>query len=70
MAHRSLDGFRCGCRICGLRSVVQPSAFGRRARGSAPTHRVEIATLIPSALPVDNNKHADRGSTEIDRLCT
>jgi hypothetical protein len=50
MAHRSLDGFRCGCRLCGLRSVVQPSTYRRRARGPAPAHRVEIASFIPSTL--------------------
>ena len=70
MAHRSLDRFRCGCGICGLRSVVQPSTYRRRARGPAPTHRVEIASRRPFHPSVDNNKHADRGSTEIDRLCT
>jgi hypothetical protein len=45
MAHRSLDGFRRGCRICGLRSVFQPSAYRWRARGPAPTRRIEIVSL-------------------------
>ena len=53
VAYRSLDRFRCGRRVCRLRSVLQPSTHRWRARGpAAPTRRVEIvSTPHPPTLP-------------------
>jgi hypothetical protein len=51
MAHRSFDGLRCGCRICGLRSVVQSSAHSRRTCGPAPARRVEIVEIVFQRFP-------------------
>ena len=51
MAHRSFDGLRCGCRICGLRSVVQSSAHSRCTCCPAPARRVEIVEIVSRRFP-------------------
>ena len=51
VACRPLDRFRCGRRICGLRSVLQPSTHRWRARSPATPRRVEIASH-PTPTPL------------------
>ena len=73
VACRSLDRLRCGRRICGLRSVLQPSTHRWRARSPTTPRRVEIAfhptpPLLPRLMTRKVPPNVD--PAKIDRLCT